>query len=60
LFGRRGLGGLAGLVTSDTILRWYRELITPVFHGDYSSYSSTSSYSDRGSIMHLTPASSPR
>src|SRR6266508_194367 len=27
VLGRRALDGIAGLVTPDTILRWYRELI---------------------------------
>ena len=33
MLGRRALDGLAGLVTPDTILRWYRELIAAKYNG---------------------------
>ncbi len=33
VLGRRALDGLAGLVTPDTILRWYRELIAAKYDG---------------------------
>ncbi len=33
VLGRRALAGLAGLVTPDTILRWYRELIAAKYDG---------------------------
>jgi hypothetical protein len=33
VLGRRALAGLAGLVTPDTILSWYRELIAAKYDG---------------------------
>ena len=33
VLGRRALDGIAGLVTPDTILRWYRELIAARYDG---------------------------
>ncbi len=33
VLGRRALDGIAGLVTPDTILRWYRELIAAKYNG---------------------------
>jgi hypothetical protein len=33
VLGRRALDGIAGLVTPDTILRWYRELIATKYDG---------------------------
>src|SRR3990172_2034985 len=33
VLGRRALDGIAGLVTPDTILRWYRELIAAKYDG---------------------------
>jgi hypothetical protein len=33
LVGRRRLGEFAGLVTPDTLLRWYRELIARKYDG---------------------------
>jgi len=33
VLGRRALDGIAGLVTPDTILRWYRELVAAKYDG---------------------------
>ena len=39
LVGRRALEQLAGLVTPDTILRWYRELIARKYDGSSRRHS---------------------
>ena len=38
LLGRKVLGEVAGIVTPDTILRWYRQLVATKYIGDHSSH----------------------